>query len=89
MVELRILDPAILFPAPPRDVDPVALSLQQKYSRPRLKPVAHFAFRFQVNAMGFTQSDNGFHCGRSPVKKFVNGVGGLILFIHPIPDELQ
>ena len=89
MVELRTLDPAILLPAPPSDADPVALSLQQMHSRPSLKPVTHFAFRFQVNAMGFSQSDNRFHYGRLTIRKFVSGVDGLILFIHPIPDELQ
>ena len=45
-VGLQILDPAILFPAPPSDADPAALSLQYMHSRSSLKPVAHFAFRF-------------------------------------------
>ena len=42
-----------------------------------------------MNAVGFAQSDNRFHYGRSIARKFVSGVDGLILFIHPIPDELQ
>ena len=88
-VGFRILDPTILFPAPPSDADPVSLSLQQMHPRSGLKPVAHFALRFQVNAMGFTQSNNRFHCGRSTVRKFVSGVDGPGPFIHSISDEFQ
>tara|TARA_B100002003_G_scaffold181003_1_gene169055 strand:- start:63 stop:260 length:198 start_codon:yes stop_codon:yes gene_type:complete len=58
-----MLDPAILFSAPPSDADPVALSLQQMHPRSGMKPIAHFALWFQVNAMGFPQSDNRLHHG--------------------------
>jgi len=87
-VGFRILDPAILFSAPPSDADPVALSLQQMHPRSGLKPVTNLTFWFQVNAMGFTQSNDRLHRGQSIVRKFVNGVGGLSPIILPIPDEL-
>jgi hypothetical protein len=88
-VGFRILDPAILFSAPPSDADPSALSLQQMHPRSGLKPVAHFAFRFQVNTMGFAQSNDRLHRGRSTAWEFMVGVNSSGPFIHSIPDELQ
>ena len=88
-VGFRILDPAILFSAPPSDADPSALSLQQMHPRSGLKPVAHFAFWFQVNTMGFAQSNNRFHRGRSTAREFMVRVNSSGPFVHSIPDELQ
>jgi hypothetical protein len=50
---LRKTYPTLLFSAAPVDINPIIFSFDDMDFRAQLETVANFAFRFQVNRVGF------------------------------------